>query len=161
MKKISFIFMCVLFSVVANAQSSHLSTTRLIKGVEVNPSQTVYSGDEMIAFPELGVELFWSQEAKTLYVMKRLYEKATVVYRYRKGETVERSVNIVSKVYEPIDLQGAGMEYAPETLGIRKNDGVYTLKAYGQPDGLIISVILEKKWGGSQKEILSREWKVK
>lgn len=162
MKKIIFILMCVLFSVVANAQSSyHISTARLINEVEVDPVQIIYDGDEMISFPELGVELFWSQEAKKLYVMKRLYEKATVVYRYRKGETVERSVNIVSNVYEPVDLQGAGIEYTPETLGIRKNDGVYTLKAYGQPDGLIISVILEKKWGGSQKEILSREWKVK
>lgn len=160
MKKIIFFFACVLFSVVANAQSSHLSTTRLIKGVEVNPSQTVYSGDEMIAFPELGVELFWSQHDKMLYVMKRLFEKTTVCQNGTE-RTEERSVSIVSNVYEPVDLQGAGIEYTPENLGIRKNDGVYTLKAYGQPDGLIISVILEKNGAARKIEILSREWKVR
>lgn len=114
----------------------------------------------MIAFPELGVELFWSQHDKMLYVMKRLYEKASV-YQNGSERTEERSVSIVSNTYKPVDLQGAGIEYTPENLGIRKNDGVYTLKAYGQPDGLIISVILEKNGAARKIEILSREWKVR
>lgn len=161
MKKIIFFFACVLFSVVANAQSSyHISTARLINEVEVDPVQIIYDGDEMISFPELGVELFWSQHDKMLYVMKRLFEKTTV-YQNGSERTEERSVSIVSNTYKPVDLQGAGIEYTPENLGIRKNDGVYTLKAYGQPDGLIISVILEKNGAARKIEILSREWKVR
>ena len=159
MKKIIFFFACVLFSVVANAQSSHLSTTRLIKGFEVNPSQTVYSGDEMIAFPELGVELFWSQHDKMLYVMKRLFEKTTVCQNGTE-RTEERSVSIVSNVYEPVDLQGAGIEYTPENLGIRKDDGAYMLYVRGLPDGVVMSVICQGV-NGVDKRILSREWKVR
>lgn len=159
MKKIIFFFACVLFSVVANAQSSHLSTTRLINEVEVDPVQIIYDGDEMISFPELGVELFWSQEAKTLYVMKRLFEKTTVCQNGTE-RTEERSVSIVSNVYEPVDLQGAGIEYTPENLGIRKDDGAYMLYVRGVPDGVVMSVVCQGL-NGAEKRILSREWKVK
>ena len=159
MKKIIFFFACVLFSVVANAQSSHLSTTRLINEVEVDPVQIIYDGDEMISFPELGVELFWSQEAKPLYVMKRLFEKTTVCQNGTE-RTEERSVSIVSNVYEPVDLQGAGIEYTPENLGIRKDDGAYMLYVRGVADGVVMSVVCQGL-NGAEKRILSREWKVK
>lgn len=159
MKKIIFFFACVLFSVVANAQSSHLSTTRLINEVEVDPVQIIYDGDEMISFPELGVELFWSQHDKMLYVMKRLFEKTTVCQNGTE-RTEERSVSIVSNVYEPVDLQGAGIEYTPENLGIRKDDGAYMLYVRGVPDGVVMSVVCQGL-NGAEKRILSREWKVK
>ena len=160
MKKIIFFFACVLFSVVANAQSSyHISTARLINEVEVDPVQIIYDGDEMISFPELGVELFWSQHDKMLYVMKRLFEKTTVCQNGTE-RTEERSVSIVSNVYEPVDLQGAGIEYTPENLGIRKDDGAYMLYVRGGPDGVVMSVVCQGL-NGAEKRILSREWKVK
>lgn len=160
MKKIIFFFACVLFSVVANAQSSyHISTARLINEVEVDPVQIIYDGDEMISFPELGVELFWSQHDKMLYVMKRLFEKTTVCQNGTE-RTEERSVSIVSNVYEPVDLQGAGIEYTPENLGIRKDDGAYMLYVRGVPDGVVMSVVCQGL-NGAEKRILSREWKVK